>query len=174
MESKWVLLESGLSPVEADIKKGFLESNGVFPMLESVELNRALPHMQIAFGGGIIKVQEKDLTKSQNLLANLPSESFSFHEYEEDKKDLKDEGELCEDLEAFTKRALNVAIIGMIFCPGIINFISIQMLLQLSNNHKKLTSMARSRIRLATGINFLSYVTLAVFVFFFLKKLYGP
>ena len=42
MESKWVLLESGLSPVEANIKKGFLESNGVFPMLEKEENSKPM------------------------------------------------------------------------------------------------------------------------------------
>ena len=92
METEWVLLVSSQTPVEAEIKKGFLESSGVSVMLEGLESNTILTHMQIGLGGVRINVQKKDLMKAQKLLESLPNENDTAGFQSENKvinKDLK-------------------------------------------------------------------------------------
>ncbi len=68
---KLVVVKNFLNKSEAELAKGFIESNGIATVISADNLGGYRPHLTYGMGGVQLLVREKDLLKAKELLEEI-------------------------------------------------------------------------------------------------------
>ena len=154
------LLCKDLSPVEADVVKGYLEDHGIPCFLEDKGLTETMPHLQIAFGGAKVFVGEQDLDRARQLLANLPDpEDDGPDDLELESPDERTVVLDSAKLESKALLSMRLGVLGM-FSLGITNLLGFPDAVRLLTHYDQLSKQARRHLMIAWLSNLVIGATL--------------
>lgn len=162
-DQPFVLLESFPTPHEAHLAANALRAVRIPVKIADESTVSAMPHLELALGGVKLFVPASDLEDAIRILRG--DADLAIHPYREPaddeslyEPDVEEEDDLLSMkdvrvMEDHAHRAFRASIVGLLVCPGLFHLYSISLLLQLPSNRQELSEKARSRARIAWGIN---------------------